>query len=60
MICGLFSGAFAQFVASPADLVKVQMQVEGLRKLQKLPQRFVNFDGLRSLLLEYIFRNLSG
>ncbi|VDN51486.1 unnamed protein product [Dracunculus medinensis] len=42
MICGLFSGAFAQFVASPADLVKVQMQVEGLRKLQKLPQRYRN------------------
>uniref|UniRef100_A0A1I7Z842 Mitochondrial uncoupling protein 4 n=1 Tax=Steinernema glaseri TaxID=37863 RepID=A0A1I7Z842_9BILA len=40
MTIGLFSGAFAQFVASPADLVKVQMQMEGLRKLQNLPPRF--------------------
>uniref|UniRef100_A0A914BUJ6 Mitochondrial uncoupling protein 4 n=1 Tax=Acrobeloides nanus TaxID=290746 RepID=A0A914BUJ6_9BILA len=37
---GLLSGAVAQFVASPADLVKVQMQMEGLRKRQNLPPRF--------------------
>lgn len=36
---GLLSGGVAQFVASPADLVKVQMQMEGLRKLQNLPPR---------------------
>ncbi|MFH4978580.1 hypothetical protein AB6A40_005289 [Gnathostoma spinigerum] len=42
MLCGMFSGAFAQFMASPTDLVKVQMQMEGLRKLQKLPPRFRN------------------
>uniref|UniRef100_A0A7E4V4L9 Mitochondrial uncoupling protein 4 n=1 Tax=Panagrellus redivivus TaxID=6233 RepID=A0A7E4V4L9_PANRE len=40
LFAGLFSGAFAQFVASPADLVKVQMQMEGLRARQKLPPRF--------------------
>jgi solute carrier family 25 uncoupling protein 27 len=40
MISGAFSGAIAQFVASPADLIKVQMQMEGLRKLQNLPPRF--------------------
>jgi solute carrier family 25 uncoupling protein 27 len=40
MFSGLISGAFAQFVASPADLIKVQMQMEGLRKLQNLPPRF--------------------
>ncbi|VDN25928.1 unnamed protein product [Gongylonema pulchrum] len=38
-ICGLVSGAVAQFLASPTDLVKVQMQTEGLRKLYNLPPR---------------------
>lgn len=40
-MCGLISGAVAQFLASPMDLVKVQMQTEGLRKLQKLPPRLI-------------------
>uniref|UniRef100_A0A0K0FH13 Mitochondrial uncoupling protein 4 (inferred by orthology to a human protein) n=1 Tax=Strongyloides venezuelensis TaxID=75913 RepID=A0A0K0FH13_STRVS len=40
MFCGLVSGAIAQFAASPMDLVKVQMQVEGLRRLQNLPTRY--------------------
>uniref|UniRef100_A0AC35U668 Adenosine kinase n=1 Tax=Rhabditophanes sp. KR3021 TaxID=114890 RepID=A0AC35U668_9BILA len=40
MICGLVSGAIAQFAASPMDLVKVQMQMEGLRKLSNLPIRY--------------------
>uniref|UniRef100_A0A0N4Z369 Mitochondrial uncoupling protein 4 n=1 Tax=Parastrongyloides trichosuri TaxID=131310 RepID=A0A0N4Z369_PARTI len=40
MFCGLVSGAVAQFAASPMDLVKVQMQMEGLRKLQNLPKRY--------------------
>jgi len=40
MFAGLISGAFAQFVASPADLVKVQMQMEGLRARKNLPPRF--------------------
>uniref|UniRef100_UPI00398F4B7B mitochondrial uncoupling protein 4 n=1 Tax=Pristiophorus japonicus TaxID=55135 RepID=UPI00398F4B7B len=31
---GMLSGAFGQFVASPADLVKVQMQMEGKRRLE--------------------------
>lgn len=42
MISGLVSGAFAQFVASPADLIKVQMQMEGLRARQNLPPRFTS------------------
>jgi hypothetical protein len=41
MFCGLISGAVAQFFASPADLVKVQMQMEGIRRLQGLPPRSV-------------------
>ncbi|XP_007484073.1 mitochondrial uncoupling protein 4 isoform X1 [Monodelphis domestica] len=33
-IGGMLSGAFAQFLSNPADLVKVQLQMEGKRKLQ--------------------------
>uniref|UniRef100_A0A1I7XMH2 Mitochondrial carrier protein n=1 Tax=Heterorhabditis bacteriophora TaxID=37862 RepID=A0A1I7XMH2_HETBA len=40
MICGAISGLIAQFAASPTDLVKVQMQMEGLRRLQHLPLRY--------------------
>lgn len=39
MISGLTAGALAQFIASPTDLVKVQMQMEGLRRLQGQPAR---------------------
>ena len=31
IICALLSGGVGQFIASPTDFVKVQMQVEGLR-----------------------------
>ncbi|VDL64787.1 unnamed protein product [Nippostrongylus brasiliensis] len=40
MLCGASAGLVAQFAASPTDLVKVQMQMEGLRKLQNLPLRY--------------------
>ncbi|VDO39673.1 unnamed protein product [Haemonchus placei] len=40
MLCGAISGLVAQFAASPTDLVKVQMQMEGLRRLQQLPLRY--------------------
>lgn len=50
MITGLVSGAVGQFVSSPADLVKVQMQTEGLRKRQGLPPRYVIFICLPFLL----------
>lgn len=36
---GLFCGGVGQFLANPFDLVKVQMQAEGRRKLQGLPPR---------------------
>ncbi|KAL4709914.1 hypothetical protein ACJJTC_003877 [Scirpophaga incertulas] len=39
---GLLAGALAQLVASPTDLVKVQMQAEGRRILQGRPPRFNN------------------
>ena len=34
MFSGLTAGALAQFIASPTDLVKVQMQMEGRRRLE--------------------------
>ncbi len=33
------AGAFGQFVASPTDLVKTQIQMEGRRRLQGKPPR---------------------
>ena len=36
---GLIIGGLAQFLASPADLVKVQMQMEGRRRLEGKPPR---------------------
>lgn len=56
---GMVSGGLGQLVASPADLVKVRMQMEGRRRLQGLPVRVttmraslvqvVKEGGLRSL-----------
>lgn len=37
---GMSSGAIGQFLASPTDLVKVQMQMEGRRRLEGLPPRY--------------------
>ncbi|CAH0397961.1 unnamed protein product [Chilo suppressalis] len=39
---GLLAGSLAQLIASPTDLVKVQMQSEGRRVLQGKPLRFKN------------------
>lgn len=36
---GVSAGAFAQLISSPADLLKVQLQMEGKRKLMGLPPR---------------------
>ncbi|XP_033743595.1 mitochondrial uncoupling protein 4-like [Pecten maximus] len=36
---GLTAGALGQFVVSPADLVKVQLQMEGRRRLEGKPPR---------------------
>ncbi|CAJ0938343.1 unnamed protein product, partial [Mesorhabditis belari] len=58
-ICGLVSGAVAQFFASPTDLVKVQMQMEGLRKLANLPPRYTNtWDAFRSVYRSHGFFGL--
>ena len=34
------AGAAAQFLASPTDLIKVQMQTEGRRALEGKPRRY--------------------
>lgn len=36
---GVSAGAIAQYIASPTDLVKVQLQMEGRRRLMGLPPR---------------------
>lgn len=41
MVGGMSAGAVGQFFASPTDLVKVQMQMEGKRKLEGKPLRLV-------------------
>ena len=38
-LLGLFCGGTGQLLANPFDLVKVQMQAEGRRKMQGLPPR---------------------
>ncbi|NXV27244.1 UCP4 protein, partial [Rissa tridactyla] len=41
VVGGMSAGAIGQFFASPTDLVKVQMQMEGKRKLEGKPSRLV-------------------
>ncbi|VDK64764.1 unnamed protein product [Onchocerca ochengi] len=41
-ICGLVSGAVAQFLASPTDLIKVQMQAKRMRKSDNFQPQFRN------------------
>ncbi len=42
VVGGCVAGMTAQFLASPADLVKVQVQMEGRRRLQGLEPRVKN------------------
>lgn len=39
VVGGLSAGAIGQFLASPTDLIKVQMQMEGRRRLEGKPPR---------------------
>lgn len=41
-VCGLGAGAGANMVSSPTDLIRVQMQMEGKRKIMGLPPRVTN------------------
>ncbi len=47
MTCGILGGAIAQFLASPTDLVKVHLQMEGRRRLEGLPPRQVQLQPSR-------------
>lgn len=50
-LCGVTAGALAQWMASPADLVKVQLQMEGKRRLMGLEPRVHNAaDAFRKIL----------
>ena len=42
IICGLASGAIGQFCASPADLVKVRMQMQGREQLKSMASKNEN------------------
>ena len=51
VIAGMTAGAFGQFIASPTDLVKVQMQMEGKRViLEGRRPRYGPVNGLESRL----------
>jgi solute carrier family 25 uncoupling protein 27 len=39
VIGGMMAGVIGQFLANPTDLVKVQMQMEGKRRLEGKPLR---------------------
>ena len=54
--CALLSGAIGQFIASPTDFVKVQMQVEGLRVIMGQERYYSStYDCARTLLRKYGF-----
>ena len=55
-LCGLTAGAMAQFLANPTDLVKVQMQMEGKRRLQGLPPRFYYLLKILTNIINLSFR----
>ena len=40
MICGMTAGSLGQLAASPTDLIKVRMQMEGRRRLEGKPPRY--------------------
>ncbi|KAK3761358.1 hypothetical protein RRG08_060925 [Elysia crispata] len=42
IVSGMLAGGAGQFIASPADLVKVRLQMEGRRRLEGLPVRVKN------------------
>ena len=65
---GVSAGAIGQFMASPTDLVKVHMQMEGRRRLEGKPSRYYlcsasmsfvsftsSFKGFTFILLLFLF-----
>lgn len=56
---GVSAGAFAQFIASPTDLLKVQLQMEGKRRLLGLPPRVTGlFDAFSKIVKSSGYRGL--
>ncbi|KAH8404873.1 hypothetical protein KR222_007794, partial [Zaprionus bogoriensis] len=41
-LCGMSAGALANFLSSPVDLIKIQMQMDGKRVLKGKPRRVTN------------------
>ncbi|XP_071483310.1 mitochondrial uncoupling protein 4-like [Diadema antillarum] len=59
VIAGSTAGAFGQFLSSPTDLVKVQMQTEGRRRLEGKPPRVKTaFKCFKQILAEGGIRGL--
>jgi solute carrier family 25 uncoupling protein 27 len=53
MCGGVIAGGIAQFLASPFDLVKIQIQMEGRRRLQGLPPRVTgSWDAVRKIVAQ--------
>ena len=48
MAAGMLAGGFGQFIATPTDLVKVQMQIEGKRLARGEPPRYPGASPMRS------------
>jgi len=59
VIAGMTAGGMGQFVASPTDLIKTQIQMEGKRRLQGKPPR-VNgmYDAFRKIIAQNGIRGL--
>lgn len=59
VLCGSASGALGQFLASPTDLVKVRMQMEGRRILEGHPPRVQStWHAFRQIIAESGFKGL--
>ena len=54
IVCGMSSGAIGQFCSSPADLVKVRMQMQGREQLQVMATRGQNVV-IKSMSMSQIF-----
>merc|ERR1719492_489876 len=59
VIAGMTAGGMGQFVASPTDLIKTQIQMEGKRRLQGKPPR-VNgvYDAFKKIIAQNGIRGL--
>jgi len=59
IVLGMSAGAIGQLLASPADLIKVRMQMEGRRRLEGLPARVHGMaDAFKQILREGGARSL--